>query len=85
MFQRITSEHITSIIAGRESSNEREHESQASTRRYQFLYFLIGLIAAIGLIVFFSLTDDGVNLTIVIVAILSFVGGFGLGLNRGRR
>ncbi len=85
LFRSLTPEHISKILENSERSGEREHDSQASARRYQFLYFLIGLIAAIGLIVFFSLTDDRVTLTTVIVAILGFVGGFGLGLNRGRR
>ena len=70
LLHHIRPEHISASIANRERSSEREHQAQSSVRRYQFLYFLIGLIAAIGLIVFFSLTDDRVTLTTVIVAVL---------------
>ena len=79
LLHRIKPEHISASIANRERSSEREHQTQSSVRRYQFLYFLIGLIAAIGLIVFFSLTDDRVTLTTVIVAVLGFAAGFGVG------
>ena len=79
LFRRLSPEHISAMLESSERNAEREHSSQASARRYQFLYFLIGLLAAVGLIVFFSLTDDKVTLTTVIVAILGFVGGFGVG------
>ena len=79
LHQRVTSEHIGQIIDKSERDSERAHTSGASERRYRFLYFLIGLIAAIGLLVFFSATNDREMLTTVLVALLGFAGGFGLG------
>ena len=81
--EQVTSEHISTALNNRERANEREHIENTSIRRYQFLYFLIGLLAAIALIVFFSLTDDRITLTTVIVTLVGFVGGFGVG--RGTR
>lgn len=81
--EQVTSEHISTALNNRERANEREHNEKTSIRRYQFLYFLIGLLAAIALIVFFSLTGDRITLTTVIVTLVGFVGGFGVG--RGTR
>lgn len=83
--QRVTSEHIGQLIANSERDSERAHTSEASERRYRFLYFVIGLIAAIGLLVFFSVTNDREMLTTVLVALLGFAGGFGLGRTTRRR
>lgn len=83
LHQRITSEHILKMLDNRDRSDERAHTSEASERRYRFLYFLIGLVAAIALLVFFSVTNEREMLTNVLIALLGFVGGFGLG--RARR
>ena len=83
LHQRITSEHIGQIIDKSERDSERAHTSEASERRYRFLYFLIGLVAAIALLVFFSVTNEREMLTNVLIALLGFAGGFGLG--RARR
>ena len=82
LHQRVTSEHIGQIIAKSERDSERAHTSEASERRYRFLYFVIGLIAAIALLVFFSVTNNREMLTNVLIALLGFVGGFGLGRTR---
>ena len=79
LLRTLTSEHILKILDNRDRSDERAHTSEASERRYRFLYFVIGLIAAIGLLVFFSATNDREMLTTVLVALLGFAGGFGLG------
>lgn len=79
----LTSEHILKMLDNRDRSDERAHTSEASERRYRFLYFLIGLVAAIALLVFFSVTNEREMLTNVLIALLGFVGGFGLG--RARR
>ena len=79
ILRAITPEHISKMLDNRDRSDERAHTSDGSDRRYRFLYFLIGLIAAIGLLVFFSATNDREMLTTVLVALLGFAGGFGLG------
>lgn len=85
LHQRITSEHIGQIIDKSERDSERAHTSEASERRYRFLYFLIGLVAAIALLVFFSVTNEREMLTNVLIALLGFAGGFGLGRTTRRR
>ena len=81
----LTSEHILKILDNRDRSDERAHTSEASERRYRFLYFLIGLVAAIALLVFFSVTNEREMLTNVLIALLGFAGGFGLGRTTRRR
>ena len=79
ILRALTPEHLSKILDNRDRSDERAHTSEASERRYRFLYFLIGLIAAIALLVFFSVTNEREMLTTVLVALLGFAGGFGLG------
>lgn len=81
----LTSEHILKMLDNRDRSDERAHTSEASERRYRFLYFLIGLVAAIALLVFFSVTNEREMLTNVLIALLGFAGGFGLGRTTRRR
>ena len=85
VFRRITSEHISTMLANLDKDRERGHTSEASARKYQFLYFIIGIAVAFGLIIFFSLRDEREIMFTLIVALFSFAGGFGLGLHRGRR
>ena len=82
ILRTLTSEHLSKILDNRDRSDERAHTSEASERRYRFLYFLIGLIAAIALLVFFSVTNNREMLTNVLIALLGFAGGFGLGRTR---
>lgn len=75
MFQRITSEHIASLIAHRESSSKREHTAQTSIRRYQFLRFIIAIIAITVFVVLFR--DDNDMVRTLVIAVTSFLGGLG--------
>ena len=77
--RRLTSEHVSTMFAHLDRDREREHSSQASSRRYQAMYFIIALVAIISLVVFFSLRDDRETLIALALALLGFAGGFGLG------
>ena len=54
IFRRVTSEHLSQVIANAEQHSIRQHDAGKSRRRYQFAYFLLGIGATIGLIVFFT-------------------------------
>lgn len=84
VLRRITSEHISTMLTNVDRDRERGHTSEASARKYQFLYFIIGVAVAIGLIIFFSIRGEREIMFTLIVALFSFAGGFGLGLHRGR-
>ena len=83
--RRLTSEHVSTMLTHLDRDRERGHTSEASARKYQFLYFIIGVAVAIGLIIFFSLRGEREIMFTLIVALFSFAGGFGLGLHRGRQ
>ncbi len=80
VFERITSEHISQSITKLDDQNIREYAADASRRRYQFIYFFIGLLAVVGLAIFFTLTDNKDILIPLVTAIAGFAGGFALGL-----
>ena len=76
IFQKVTSKHVSQIIDNIESDSVREHKARASHRKYQFLYFILGLISVVGLIVFFVVSDKE-NLALpIITAVTGFLGGF---------
>ena len=64
------------MIDNIESSSVREYKARESHKRYQFLYFILGLISVVGLIVFFVVSDKE-NLALpIITAVTGFLGGF---------
>ena len=79
IFQRVTSEHVTSIIANVEKDNVREHDASTSQRRYQFAYFLLGTVFAVGLIVFFTVSDNRDLIAPIVTAVAGFLGGLAAG------
>ena len=79
IFEKFTSDHISTIIDNAENERIRESEADKSRRKYQFAYFLIGLFAFIGLIVFFTLTDNGELIVPLITGALGFFGGLAAG------
>ena len=85
ILRTITPEHLSKMLDNRERSDERAHASEASERRYRFLYFLIGLPVVVALLVFFTMRGDIAILINVIVALMSFLGGFGIGSRGGGR
>ena len=79
ILRRVKSEHVTRIIDYTESENIRRHDADASERRYQFAYFLIGLAATTSLLVFFAVREQYDMLAAIITGVLGFGGGFGVG------
>ena len=77
IFQRITSDHVSSIIDNRENESIREHEADKSRRKYQFWYFLIAICVVVGLILLFITTDNRDMITPLLAAIAGFLGGLG--------
>ncbi len=80
--RHITSEHISTMLTHLDRDRERERTSQSADRKYQFLYFIIGLSAIIGLIIFFALRNDTSLLTTILISIATFLGGYGVGFRR---
>ena len=75
--EKITSEHISKLIENSNFQDERDRKERKSDKNYQIIFLLIGLIFIGFLIVF--LKDDKELLYKIIIAIISFIGGFGIG------
>ena len=79
IFQKVTSDHVSRIIDNAENESVREHDAGGSRRRYQFAYFLLGGAIAVGLIVFFTLTDNRGLLPPIVTGVTGFLGGLAVG------
>lgn len=79
IFQKVTSDHVSRIIDSMESDSVREHDAGKSKRRYQLTYSVLGLGAIVGLIVFFTLSDNPDLMIPVITAVSGFLGGLATG------
>ena len=77
--EKITSAHFSKMLDNAENERIRESEADKSRRKYQFAYFLIGLISIIGLSVFFTLTDNRDLIAPIITGALGFLGGLAAG------
>lgn len=74
---KVTSGHITKLIENSDAQDIRDRQERKSDKNYQLILLIIGLAFLAFLIVF--LKDDKELLYKVIIAIISFVGGFGIG------
>ena len=79
IFQKVTSEHVTRIIDSMENDSVRDHDTGKSRRRYQLTYSILGLGAIVGLIIFFTLTDNRDLMIPVITSVAGFLGGLATG------
>ena len=79
IFEKFTSAHISTILSNSENERIRESEADKSRRRYQFVYYFTALVALIGLLVFFTLTDNGELIVPLITGALGFFGGLAAG------
>ena len=77
--EKITPEHISGIIDNVENESVREHEASSSRRKFQFAYFALGGVAVIGLLVFFTLTDNRDLLPPIVTGLTGFLGGLAVG------
>ena len=62
-----------------ESERIMSQKESASIRRYRLAYFSTGLAAAVGMVVFFALTDNGDMITPIVTAAAGIAGGFAVG------
>ena len=79
IFQRITSEHVSRIIDNIENDRVREDNADKSRMRYQFGYFIIGLGVIVGLIVFFTVSNNRDMIIPIISLVAGFLGGYTAG------
>lgn len=79
ILEKFTSAHISTILSNSENERIRESEADNSRRKYQFAYYFTGLVALIGLLVFFTLTDNGELIVPLITGALGFFGGLAAG------
>lgn len=75
--EKVTSEHITKLIENSDNQDKRDREERKSEKNYQIAFLIIALVFLAFLIVF--LKDDQELLYKIIIAIISFIGGFGIG------
>ncbi len=75
--EKITPDHITSIIDISDKQDIRDREDRKSDKRYNLALILIGLVFIGFLIVFLQANEE--LLIKIIIGIVSFIGGFGFG------
>ena len=85
VLKQVTSEHVGKLIDHAEAESKREFEGHASERRYNFAYFLVGLIAILILVGTLIAAGKDDILPNLIGIIASFAGGFGLGKSAARQ
>ena len=79
IFERFTSDHVSHMIDSIENRDIREHEADGSRRKYQFAYAILVSLIIVGLIVFFTLSDNRDLIAPLVAAIAGFLGGFAAG------
>lgn len=75
--EKITEEHITKLIEKSDNQDIRDREERKSQRKYNLILLIISL-AFLGFLIVY-LRDEKELLYKIIIAIISFVGGFGIG------
>ncbi len=81
--EKITEEHITKLIEKSDNQDIRDRAERKSQRNHNLTLLIIGLCFLGFLIVF--LKEDKELLYKLIIAIISFVGGFGIGRTTYKR
>lgn len=74
---KVTSDHITQLISSSDVQDSRDRKERKSERNYNLLLLIIGIIFIGFLIVFLQKNED--LLIKIVIAIISFIGGFGFG------
>lgn len=75
--EKITSEHITDLIKNSDAQDKRDRDERKTEKNYQIAFLVIGLLFMVFLIVF--LKDSPDLLYKILIALFSFLGGFGMG------
>ena len=78
--EKITTEHISKVLENADIQDKRDRQERKSEKNYQIIFLSIGLVF-IGLLIIF-LKEDKDLLYKIIIAIISFIGGFGIGKTR---
>jgi hypothetical protein len=74
---KITTDHITSIISNSDAQDKRDRDERQGQRKLHLTVFILSLAFLAFIIVF--LKDDKELLYKIIIAIISFLGGIGIG------
>lgn len=74
---KVTSDHITQLISSSDVQDSRDRKERKSERNYNLLLLVIGIIFVAFLIIFLQSNED--LLIKIVIAIISFIGGFGFG------
>ena len=79
IYEKFTSDHISTIIDNAENERIRESDADKSRRRYQFAYVIVGALMIGGAVVFFTLNDNEELMIPIITEVAGFLGGFAAG------
>ena len=79
ILQKVTTEHVSVILANLEKREVREHQSEGSWRRYQLLYFALSVSVVTGLIIYFTASGNTSLVAAILSGIAGLVGGYGVG------
>ena len=77
---KLTPDHITSIISNSDTQDKRDRDERKGQRNHNLIIFAVSLVF-LGFIIVF-LKDDKELLYKIIIAIVSFFGGVGVGKSR---
>lgn len=77
---KITSEHISQLITKSDDQDKRDRQERKSERSYNLILVFLTLLFVVFLIVYLKANED--LLLKVIIAIISFIGGFGFGKSK---
>ncbi len=77
IYEKVSSEHITSIINNSEEQDKRDRKERGNIRWMNFGMFILILVFLVFIIIF--LIDNENILNLIITASLAFAGGFGVG------
>lgn len=81
--EKVTSEHISTIISKSDNQDKRDREERKSERNHNLLLIVIALVFVSFLIVFLQRNEN--LLVKIVIGIISFIGGFGFGQSRKKK
>lgn len=79
LLEKLTPEHISSLIEGSMEENVRDYSLITSSRWFRLAYVLMGVGMFIFLTYFFGQSNESLYQDIIKMVVI-FVGGFGVGL-----
>jgi len=82
LVKKITSGHIDTVLLNSDNEDKRDRKERGAERWFKLGYYLLAVIVVGGLIIIFK--NDREILSQLIIGILAFLGGLGLGFSVGR-